>query len=447
MSTPPVNDQKAPLGQNTPRENTEGQNSNGQILSGENPYWFRNLLICLFGSFTTFLAMTLMLPFLPLYVQQLGAGSPAAIAQWSGIAYGATFLAAGLVAPLWGHLGDRYGRKIMLVRASLGMAITMALMGCVTTVWQLVALRLLAGFVAGYSSGAMIMVAAQAPKNRSSWALGLLSSGLMAGNLTGPLVGGFFPSLIGIRWTFFAAAILIFIAFLVTVFMIREEPRKDVHKATSADKTGEKALHKEKWTDIPDRKLVFVMLGTGTLLMIANMSIEPIITLYVRQIVAVPSHVIIMAGFVMSAAALGSILSASGLGHLADKAGQGRVITGALFVAGLCLIPQAFVTAGWQLVGLRFLMGLALGGVIPCVTTVIRHHVPQSFVGLVLGYSISAQYAGQVLGPLLGGFAGGHVGLRAVFFATSVLLLLGALCCWVTFRSFQGRSHPVQSSR
>lgn len=65
-----------------------------------NLYWKRNLLICLFGSFTTLVAMTLMLPFLPLYVQQLGVQGQANIAQWSGIAYGATFLTAGLVAPL-----------------------------------------------------------------------------------------------------------------------------------------------------------------------------------------------------------------------------------------------------------------------------------------------------------------------------------------------------------
>ena len=143
------------------------------------PYWKRNLFVCLFGSFTTLVAMTLMLPFLPLYVQELGVQGQANIAQWSGIAYGATFLTAGLVAPLWGRLGDRYGRKPMLIRASLGMALTMGLMGCATTLWQLVGLRLVAGLAGGYSSGATIMVASQAPRKRSAWALGLLSAGVM----------------------------------------------------------------------------------------------------------------------------------------------------------------------------------------------------------------------------------------------------------------------------
>lgn len=91
--------------------------------------WQRNLAVCLFGAFTTVFAMTLILPFLPVYIGQLGVSGHAAIVQWSGIAYAATFVTAGLVAPLWGMLGDRYGRKPMLVRASLGMAITMLLMG------------------------------------------------------------------------------------------------------------------------------------------------------------------------------------------------------------------------------------------------------------------------------------------------------------------------------
>ena len=160
-------------------------------MSAFNEHWRRNLVVCLSGAFSTILAMTLMLPFLPIYVEQLGVHGHAAIVQWSGVAYSATFVTAGLIAPLWGHLGDRYGRKLMLVRASLGMAVTMSLIGFAANVYQLVGLRLLAGIAGGYSSGATILVAVQTPRERSAWALGVLSSGVMAGNLLGPLVGGF----------------------------------------------------------------------------------------------------------------------------------------------------------------------------------------------------------------------------------------------------------------
>src|SRR5476649_639779 len=133
-------------------------------LADGNRYWQRNLAVCVFGSFTTIIAMTLLLPFLPLYVEQLGVTGHAAIGQWSGLAYGATFLSAALTAPLWGRLGDRYGRKPMLMRASLGMAVAMSLIGLAQNVEQLVLLRLLTGLLGGYASGSTIIVAAQTPR-------------------------------------------------------------------------------------------------------------------------------------------------------------------------------------------------------------------------------------------------------------------------------------------
>ncbi|OWO93684.1 MFS transporter [Rhizobium esperanzae] len=385
-------------------------------------HWKRNLAVSLIGSFTTIVAMTLLLPFLPLYVEELGVADHAAIVQWSGIAYGATFLAAALVAPLWGRLGDIYGRKLMLVRASLGMTLAISLMGMAGNVWQLVALRLFVGLAGGYSSGSMVLVATQTPRARSAWALGVLSSGIMAGNLVGPLIGGVLPPVIGIRGTFLAAGAMIFLAFLATALLIREEKSPARKKAAKAS---------GGWISIPDKGPVVAMLATGMLLMFANMSIEPIITVYVAQIVPVATEVTMISGLVMSAAALGSILSASWLGRLADRIGHWPVISGALAVAGLLLIPQALVTSSWQLIVLRFLMGAALGGLLPCITAVIRHSVPDSAAGGILGLSVSSQYIGQVAGPILGGFVGGHIGMRAVFLGTAVLLLAGAAYAWL----------------
>ncbi|ACE90271.1 probable multi-drug resistance efflux system protein [Rhizobium etli CIAT 652] len=385
-------------------------------------HWKRNLTVALIGSFTTIVAMTLLLPFLPLYVEELGVADHAAIVQWSGIAYGATFLAAALVAPLWGRLGDIYGRKLMLVRASLGMTVAISLMGMAGNVWQLMALRLFVGLAGGYSSGSMVLVATQTPKERSAWALGVLSCGIMAGNLVGPLIGGVLPPVIGIRGTFLAAGAMIFLAFLATALLIKEEKspaRKQAAKASGG------------WISIPDKGPVVAMLATGALLMFANMSIEPIITVYVAQIVPDATEVTKISGLVMSAAALGSILSASRLGRLADRIGHWPVISGALAVAGLLLIPQAFVTSSWQLIVLRFLMGAALGGLLPCIAAVIRHSVPDSATGSILGLSVSSQYVGQVAGPILGGFVGGHVGMRAVFLGTAVLLLAGGAYAWI----------------
>ena len=389
-------------------------------------YWRRNLYVCLFGSFTTLTAMTLLLPFLPIYVEQLGVEGHAAIVQWSGVAYGITFLGAGLVAPLWGKFADLYGRKPILMRAALAMAVVMSLIGLAQNIWQLVALRLLAGLLGGYSSGAVVLVATQTPRERSGWALGVLSTGTLAGTLLGPLLGGVMPGLVGIRATFFVAGGVIFVAFLATAFLVREDRsafRKEVRQVT-----------KRAWSMIPDARPVAIMLLTAMLLLFANMSIEPIITVYVGQLRPLGGDVVFTAGLVMAASAIGSILAAPRLGRLADRIGHWRLIVWCLAGCSVLLIPQAFVTASWQLIGLRFLMGIALAGLLPAITATIRHNVPQAAAGTILGYSTSAQYAGQVLGPLAGGFVGGQIGMRAVFLGTTMIMAGGAVLNWVVSR-------------
>jgi MFS family permease len=380
------------------------------------------MYVCLFGSFVNNTAMSLLLPFLPLYVEQLGVHDQAAIVQWSGIAYGITFLGAGVMAPIWGRFADLYGRKLILIRASLGMTLCMSLIGLAQNIEQLVALRLAAGVLGGYASGAVVLVATQTPKDRSAWALGTLSTGMMAGALLGPLIGGTLPGLIGVRQTFFLAGAAIFVAFILTIVLITEDRQfipGRVHKAA----TG-------VWGGLPDRRLVLEMLATASLLMLANMSVEPIITVYVAQ-VAPGSDVVLTAGLVMAASAVGAILAAPRVGAIADRIGPRNVIVACLGICGLLLVPQAFVTAGWQLIGLRFLMGIALAGLMPAVTATIRHAVPQSSAGTILGYNTSAQYAGQVIGPFAGGFVGGHFGMRAVFLATTLIMLAGAGYNWV----------------
>ncbi len=182
--------------------------------------------------------------------------------------------------------------------------------------------------------------------------------------------------------------------------------------------------------------------------MLAVMSIEPIITVYVAELVADPARVTMVAGLAMAATALGSILAAPRLGRLADRIGPWRVIAGGLAASALLLVPQALVTEGWQLVVLRFLMGLSLGGLLPCLASALRHSVPDRVAGTVLGYSTSAQYAGQVIGPLLGGFAGGHLGMRSVFLATAILMALGAAGTVLARPRAEippGREHAVNS--
>ncbi len=396
-------------------------------------YWRRNLAVCVFGSFTTLVSLSMLLPFLPLYVEQLGVHSPAGIVQWSGVAFGATFFGTAITAPLWGRLADRYGRKPMLVRAALGMAVVMSLIGIAHSVAQLVALRLAAGLIGGYASASIVMVGTQAPRERAGWALGVLSTGALAGNLVGPLVGGFLPGLVGIRGTFFVGGAMIAVAAAATIGLVREDfdRRIDARRhGAGATKAGQAAMPRAA-----GRAALGALLLTAMMVLLANMSIEPIITVYIGQLGVAHAALARTAGIVMAASAFGSMLTAPRLGALADRIGGWPVIIGCLLVTGLVMLPQAFVTHWWQLAVLRGAMGMSLAGLLPAIAKLVRHSVEEHRSGSVLGYLQSAQFSGQVVGPLIGGQIGAHVGLHAVFFVTSALLVLcAALNAWIHFR-------------
>ena len=380
-------------------------------------YWMRNLFVCVFGSFTTLVSLSMLLPFLPLYVKQLGVESQADVIQWSGIAFGATFLGTAVTAPLWGRLADRYGRKPMLIRAAVGMAVVMSLIGIAHNVYELVGLRLIAGLVGGYASASTVMVGTQAPRERAGWALGLLSTGALAGNLVGPLIGGLLPGWIGIRGTFFAGGAVIAVAALLTIFVVKEDfqPTTDAkHKAAASSAT---AAPRTRYA------VIGALLATAMMVLLANMSIEPVITVYVGSLGVKPDGLARIAGVVMACSAFGSMLTAARLGALADRIGGWNVIIGCLVVTGLVMIPQAFVHQWWQLAALRALMGMSLAGLLPAIAKLARHAVDESKTGQMLGYLQSAQFSGQVLGPVIGGQIAVHFGLHSVFFATGSLLV------------------------
>ncbi|MEI5996563.1 MFS transporter [Paraburkholderia bengalensis] len=383
-------------------------------------YWMRNLLVCVFGSFTTLVSLSMLLPFLPLYVKQLGVESQADVIQWSGVAFGATFLGTAVTAPLWGRLADRYGRKPMLIRAAVGMAVVMSLIGIAHNVYELVGLRLIAGLVGGYASASTVMVGTQAPRERAGWALGLLSTGALAGNLIGPLIGGLLPGLIGIRGTFFAGGAVIAVAALLTIFVVKEDfqPAAD-SKRKRASAASTHAAHGAR----THYAVIGALLVTAMMVLLANMSIEPVITVYVGSLGVSPDHLARIAGVVMACSAFGSMLTAARLGALADRIGGWNVIIGCLVVTGVVMVPQAFVHQWWQLAALRGLMGMSLAGLLPAIAKLARHAVDESRTGTMLGYLQSAQFSGQVLGPILGGQIAVHLGMHSVFFVTGSLLV------------------------
>lgn len=379
--------------------------------------WRRNLAVCWLGSFVTAVGMTLVMPFLPLFIAELGVRDAGAIAVWSGLSFGATFVLAALMAPVYGRLADRFGRKLMLLRASLGMAVVFALTGWVENVWQLAFLRLLMGAVSGYVSTATILVATQAPRERSGWALGLLSTGWVSGSLIGPLLGGLIAEAVGLRPAFWVTGALLFATFLLTWALVVErwEPRREAP-----------AARRDLWRLLENPAAVWVVLASTCLMQVSMFAIEPIVTVYVQALAHGSDHVPLMAGAVVGATGLATLLAAPWLGRLSDGIGPRAVLIWALLLTALVTLPQAFVHTPWQLLAWRFMMGVTSAALAPALGKLLRELVPEEASGRFFGYQQSAQYVGDVTGPLLGGLLAAYAGVPAVFLVTGALLLLNA---------------------
>jgi len=388
--------------------------------------WKRNLIVCWFGMFVTGIGMSQIAPVLPLYIQHLGVQDTASITQLSGIAFGITFIISAIFSPIWGHAADKFGRKPMLLRASLGMSIVIGCMGFAQNVYVLIGLRLLQGAITGYGTACTTLIATQTDKEHAGFALGTLSTSNIAGSLLGPVIGGYIGEKFGLQNVFFITGSLMMVAFITTALFVKESFTREDKKTLSM---------REVWNTVPEKSLTITMFVTFFILTVALYTVEPIVTVYVTQLSSNTSHVALIAGMAFSASGLANIIAAPNLGKLSDKIGAQKVMLGALVAAGIIFIPQAFVKNPWQLVGLRFLLGLTMAGLIPSVNILIKKITPDSLTGRVFGFNMSAGYLGVFGGSVLGGQVAAWFGIRYVFFITSALLLINA--AWVYFKVYK----------
>ncbi|MDP4182786.1 MAG: multidrug efflux MFS transporter [Bacillota bacterium] len=398
--------------------------------------WKRNLIVCWFGMFVTGIGMSQIAPVLPLYIKQLGTDNASSIAQLSGIAFGITYIISAVFSPIWGHLADKVGRKPMLLRASLGMAVVIFLMGFAENVYVLIGLRLFQGAITGYSTACTTLIATQTDKEHAGYAFGAISTANIAGSLLGPTIGGFIGESLGFQSVFFITGALLMVAFITTVLFVKESFIREDKKTLSM---------KEVWNTLPEKSLTFILFVTFFILSVALYTVEPIMTVYITNLSKNSSHIALLAGITFSASGLANIIAAPGLGKLSDKIGAHKVILAALIAAGTIFIPQAFVKKAWQLMSLRFLLGLTSAGLLPSVNILVKKITPASLTGRVFGFTMSAGYLGVFGGAILGGQVAAYFGIQYVFLITSSLLLINAVL--VYFKVYKKLSINTQKQQ
>ncbi|NVY96330.1 multidrug efflux MFS transporter [Lactobacillus sp. DCY120] len=378
-------------------------------------YWQQNMYILTFGNFIAGIGFSMVTPFLSLYINTLGHFSNSQISFWSGITYAATFIVSAFISPFWGKLADQKGRKLIILRASLGMSLVIGCMSLVTNVYQLVALRALQGFFAGYISNSNTLIATTAPQKNVGKALGTLSMGTVSGNLLGPLIGGVIAQVWGYRLPFLLTGILLMSAFFLCLFFVKED-------FTPVPKNRQPSF-RLVFQQLKNSSIIWGMFFTTLIIQLANNSINPIISLYVSQLMHHQGHVALMSGLITAIPGIPAALLSTKFGSWGDQIGTKKVLLAGLLLGAIVYFPQSFVTNVWQLFALRFLVGISDAALLPQVQTLLSKNIPHQVSGRIFGYNQSFQYIGSFTGPLLGAAVSGVWSYGAVFFLTSILEL------------------------
>ena len=380
--------------------------------------WRKNLFAVTASTFIGFTGFTLVMPFLPLYFQQLGVQDVGEIALWSGLSLGVTPAITAFMSPIWGRLADRFGRKIMVERALVSFVIVMSAMAFVTRAWHVFALRAIQGLFAGYGALALTMATDVAPRDRVAFAIGTVQTAQRIGPALGPVIGGTVAQIVGLRRAFFVTAAF-YLAALILVFVTYHEPpiHPTEHKRDDSRITFRNVLAFENFI-----VLMVVVFG----LQFVDRSFGPVLPLYISELGTSFDAVPILSGVLFSISAGCGALGHHMCGALLKRMTTRAVIAGSVTVAAIGISVYMFAgSTGLLFVGTP-IFGIALGVATTAAYTSAAAVFPPTARGAGFGLLSTGSLAGLAISPVVCGLLG-TLSLRAVFVLDTIALVCLAI--------------------
>ncbi|MCL4498922.1 MAG: MFS transporter [Chloroflexi bacterium] len=396
--------------------------------------WQRNLIALFIGQLLTASAFSFIFPFIPLYVQVLGVRGTNEAADWAAAIAAAAAFSMTITQPIWGNMADRVGRKPMVVRSMVGNIFTIIFMGLATSPEQLLVLRLIQGALMGTLAASTALVATSTPKPRLGFALGIMQVAVFLGSSAGPLVGGLIADTFGYRMPFYVSSGLLVFGSTLVITMVREDfvrpPAGAPHPSVWA---GSRSLFAMAFFPI--------LVGIIFLIQLGGVIVSPVLSLFIAELHE-GENAATAAGLVLAATGAASAISAIIIGRFSDRVGHTLILPVCLLGAAISYFPQAFVQQVWQLLLLRMLLGVFLGGLMPTANALVARVVPEERRGAAYGLTATASALANGVGPLMAAAITTNLGMRAVFLATGALF--ATVYGWV---SFSFRKQPMPAAR
>ena len=378
--------------------------------------WSNNQIAVTAAAFVGFIGFTLVMPFLPLYIRELGVTDDGEIALWAGLAMGVTPAVAALCGPLWGRVADRFGNKILVQRSLLSFVVVMVAMAYVTEAWHLFALRALQGFVGGYGALTIAMAARSAPREKMAQAIGAVQTAQRLGPAIGPVIGGVLAPLVGLRNAFFVSAVVYAMAFILMTVLYKEPPRESAEAGRSSGRVAfGNILALENFL-----LLMVVIFG----FQVVDRLFGPILPLHLDQLGFAPTEVTILAGVLFSVLALAGALGNQVAGRLLVRFTPRVTIAGAALVSAVALVGFMASSSSWLLILTLGIIGICSGVGLTAAFTAGGAVIPPEVHGSAFGFLTSASLVGIAVSPMLSGLVGAR-SIRVMFgVGVAVLVIL-----------------------
>ncbi len=395
--------------------------------------WRRNQAAVTGASFIGFSGFTLVMPFLPLYFEQLGVESAGAIAIWSGLSLGVTPAVTALMAPVWAQVAERVGRKPMVVRSLFSFVVVMTATAFVTAPWQVFVLRAIQGLFAGYGPVALTMAAESAPPHRTAEAIGTVQTAQRLGPALGPVIGGGLAQSLGLRNTFLVAAGFFAAAAALVAVGYREAARSRPDESARSGATTFAAFRR-----VPN----FVLfMATVFGLQMVERSFGPILPLFLRESGMASERVPVLAGIVFTVSAAAAAVGNQTAGWWLRRAPVSVLVPAAAALSALAAAVLGVAPAVVLLMVAAGMFGLGIGVATTSIYTAASLSVSADKRGLAFGYLTTAYLTALALSPVVSGLIG-SLNVRAVFFVDAVGL---ATLAWAVRRFIEAGRPPEEA--
>ncbi len=361
--------------------------------------WKRNLTFVWIAELLAIMGFSSTFPIYTYYIQYLGVEDQL-VARWSGLVISASSLSMGVMGPIWGALGDRHGRKIMVIRAMFGGAIIIGLMGFVQTVEQFAFLRFIQGALTGTVTAATALVASSTPRERLGETLGKLQLAIFLGQAFGPTTGGFVADTLGYRATFWMTSAYLIVAGLLILTQVHEAftPSAEALKGSIWQRMG------QDFSVIFAGSVLGLVLGLRFALRVGLRMTSPTMPLIVQELMPQSTLLGSASGLLTTISGISSALAAPTMGKWADKGNSRRLLIASAFLAAAAMVAQGLARNYWVLIIGQAFLGLGIGGTLAVISVYIGRMAPKGRVGTAFGLDTLAVSLAGAVGPTVGGW-------------------------------------------